>query len=60
MKEIKNKHIFNIIVDIHPRNINGFFRSVSTYMYIRVVGIIKHKNVIYKCGKYTRSRQQII
>lgn len=30
MREIKDKHIFNIIVDIHPRNINGFFRSVST------------------------------
>jgi len=29
MREIKNKHIFNIIVDIHPRTINGFFRSVS-------------------------------
>jgi len=30
MREIKDKHIFNIIVDVHPRNINGFFRSVST------------------------------
>lgn len=31
MREIKDKHIFNIIVDVHPRNINGFFRSVSDY-----------------------------
>lgn len=28
MREIKDKHIFNIIVDVHPRNINGFFRSI--------------------------------
>jgi len=38
MREIKDKHIFNIIVDVHPRNINGFFRSVSiNYLHYDIV-----------------------
>ncbi|XP_050521197.1 glutamate receptor ionotropic, kainate 2-like isoform X3 [Daktulosphaira vitifoliae] len=28
LKEIKDKHIFNIIVDVHSKNINAFFRSI--------------------------------
>lgn len=41
MREIKDKHIFNIIVDVHPRNINGFFRSVSESCYVY------HQNCIF-------------
>ncbi|XP_050440989.1 glutamate receptor ionotropic, kainate 2-like [Adelges cooleyi] len=28
LKEIKDKHIYNVIVDVHSNNINGFFRSI--------------------------------